>query len=468
MVNRLNRAALSALAGRLDIPAAASGLPGVVHLGLGAFHRAHQALVFDALLRRGDRRWGVLGVAIRNPELADALTKQDGLYSVHVAGAEASRWRIPGALWATAVAAREPEKIVAALANPATRWVTLTVTEKGYGTQLADLLVDGLVRRHTLGVPGITLASCDNVTDNGQRLRALCESAAHARGATSNFFAWLDASCAFPNSMVDRIVPAATMAHRHATYAALGVDDAGALGTEAFWEWVIENRFADAADAATLQSVGVQVVDHVRPYETAKLRMLNGSHSAMACIGAVAGLPFIADCISTPCVRRFIYALMTEEIGPHLARADWPAYRDALIVRFDNAALRHSVHQIASDGSQKIPLRWVPCIEERIAKGAPFSRLAFAAAAWMRYARGVDDFGKPYALSDPMAERVQDLARLHAGDADATVSALGHIAPIWGAQLPNHRPWLDVVSNALQRINRHGILSALEQEPDPR
>ena len=469
MVIRLNRAALPTIAGAVTLPATAAKVcpPGVVHLGLGAFHRAHQALVFDALLRRGDTRWGVLGVAMRNPALADALAAQDGLYSVHVAGAQGIAWHIPGALWTTAVAAREPEKIVTALAASTTRWVTLTVTEKGYGEPLAELLVEGLLRRHAIGLCGLTIASCDNLTDNGRRLQALCESAARARSASAEFFAWLNASCAFPNSMVDRIVPAATSVHRQAALEALGVDDAAALGTEAFWEWVIEEHFADSADASTLRAVGVQVVGRVRPYETAKLRMLNGSHSALACIGAVAGLPFIANCIGTPCVRRFIHALMTEEVGPHLERTDWRQYRDALIARFDNAALRHSVHQIASDSSQKIPSRWVPCVEQRIAANAPVSRLAFAAATWMRYARGEDDHGQPYALSDPMAEQVQALARRHAGDADATVSALGEITSIWGAQLPHHRPWHEAVTNALQRINRDGILGALEKETDP-
>jgi fructuronate reductase len=455
------------LRSRVDLPRYARGAPGVVHLGLGAFHRAHQALVFDALLSRGDTRWGVMGIAMRSAALADALAAQDELYSVQIASAQGVAWQIPGAMWATAVAEREREKVVAALAAASTRWVTLTVTEKGYAPPLAGLLIDGLLARHALGLPGLTIASCDNLTDNGRRLQALCKNEACARKLLRAFVSWLSDACAFPNSMVDRIVPAATPAHRQAALQALGVDDACALGTEAFWEWVIERRFVDASDAAALQAVGVTIVDAVRPFEEAKLRMLNGSHTAMACIGAVAGLPFIADCVAVPALRRFIFDLMTEEVGPHLLRADWPAYRDALIARFENPALRHSVHQIATDCSLKIPLRWVPGVEQRIAAQASFSRFAFAAATWMRYARGVDDQGKAYGLNDPLSARVHAAARAHVGDPAATVHALGHIPEIWGTVLPTHAPWLAAVTLALQRIERHGMLAALAQEPHP-
>lgn len=448
----------------MELPSEPGTAPGVIHLGLGAFHRAHQALVFDTLLRSGDRRWGVLGVAMRNPALAEALQAQDGLYSVQVASATGTTWRVPGALWGTAVAAQQREQVVSALAATSTRWVTLTVTEKGYGPELAGLLVEGLARRHTAGHAGLTLASCDNLSGNGRRLQALCEEAARTSGHGPALLDWMARHCAFPNSMVDRIVPAATEAHRAAARAALGMDDAAALGTEGFWEWVLERHLAAPADADLLASAGVTLVDDVHPFEEAKLRLLNGSHSAMACIGTVAGLPFIADCIQQPAVRRYIHGLMTDEVGPHVARTDWPAYRDALITRFANPALRHSVHQIATDSTQKIPQRWVPATLTRWHQGLPFARLAFAAAAWMRHARGQDDTGQPYALSDPLAEMVTTLARRHAGDATATVAALGGLEAIWGTELPHLAPWRDAVAQALHRINTLGLLAALEQE----
>lgn len=432
---------------------------GVVHLGLGAFHRAHQAMVFDQLLRQGDARWGVLGVAMRSTELAHALAAQDGLYAVQVASESGIQWAVPGAVFATAVAAQERERVVAALAAPSTRWLTLTVTEKGYAPALASLIVDGLAARRAAGHAGLTIASCDNLRGNGKRLKALC--LATARDTDPALAGWIETRCVFPDSMVDRIVPACTPEQLAAAHAALGLRDAAALGTEAFWEWVIEDHFADPLDAQVLRQAGVRVTHDVAAYEDAKLRMLNGSHTAMACMGAVAGLPHVADCVAHPEVRRFVDGLMTHEIGPHLARSDWPAYRDALLQRFANPQLRHRVHQIAMDCSQKIPQRWPASITAQLRHGQPAERFAFAAAAWMRYCLGRDDQGNAYALSDPMGEQLQALAQRHAGDAAATAKALGTIPAIWGDELPGREDWLQRVAHWLDRINTQGLLTAL-------
>ena len=432
--------------------------PSVVHLGLGAFHRAHQALVFDKLLSSGDTRWGIFGVAMRSTQLADALAAQDGLYALQIASRDGVAWQVAGALLQTAVAAREPEQVIAAIAASATRWVTLTVTEKGYVPALAELLVQGLARRYAAGLPGLTVASCDNLTGNGRQLEALCLEA--ARAISPALAAWVQMHCAFPNSMVDRIVPAATPARLEAARQVLGVADAGALGTEGFTEWVLERRFADPTDEQALASAGVTVVDDVRPFEDAKLRLLNGSHSAMAYIGAVAGLPVIAQSIAQPVLQRLVHGLMTYEIGPHLSRQDWPTYRDALLTRFTNPELKHSVHQIATDGSKKILPRWVPPALDLLQHGQAFDRLAFVAAAWMRYCLGEDEQGQPYAIIDPLSEQLQALARTHASDAAATVQALGTLASVWGDELPHSAPWLAAVTTQLQRIRSHGILKA--------
>jgi fructuronate reductase len=459
----LNTDSLAALAARglAAPPYARGGVICVVHLGLGAFHRAHQALVFDALLQRGDRRWGVQGVSMRNPAVAEALAAQDGLYAVQIASAAGVHWQVSGAIWRTCVAAREPAQVVAALAAPGTRWVTLTVTEKGYGPALADLLVQGLAARHTAGLGGLTIASCDNLSNNGRRLQALCADAAQA--AKPALADWINSRCAFPNSMVDRIVPAATAERLAAAAESLGVEDRAALGTEAFWEWVIERRFVDDTDGDALAAVDVTVVDDVTPFEKAKLQMLNGSHTAMACMGAVAGWPVISDCIAQPAVHQLIHALMTHEVGPQLARPDWPAYRDALLQRFANPALKHSVHQIASDSSQKIPQRWPPCVLGALCSGLPIERLAFAAAAWMRYLRGADEHGQRYAMNDPMADALHALALSHADDAAATVQALGTLTAVWGDALPRNAAWLARVTHWLAQINSRGMLAALAQ-----
>ncbi len=436
--------------------------PGVVHLGLGAFHRAHQALVFDALLQSGDTRWGVHGVAMHNPVFADGLAAQDGLYALQVASHAGIRWQVVGSLLRTSVAARERAQVVDAIAGPATRWVTLTVTEKGYGPDLAALLCDGLAQRRQAGLGGLTIASCDNLGHNGRRLQALCLEAA-ARHSGAELAPWIGQQCAFPNSMVDRIVPAATAARRQAARDALGVDDMGVLGTEAFTEWVIERRFSDPQDGHVLAGAGVTVVDDVSRFEEAKLGLLNGSHSAMAYVGAVAGLPVIAACVANPVVCRFVHDLMTHEVAPHLRRPDWQAYRDALLARFANPELQHSVHQIANDGSQKIVQRWVPATLAQRQGGQGIEHLAFCAAAWMRFLQGVDERGNGYTVNDPMAVALQALAQRSPRDAAATAQALCSQGAVWGAYLPADSVWRGRVAHWLAAILSLGVLAAMDQ-----
>ncbi|MBS0341449.1 MAG: mannitol dehydrogenase family protein [Proteobacteria bacterium] len=435
--------------------------PGVVHLGLGAFHRAHQALVYERLIADGDPRWGVVGVAMRSTQLADALASQDGLYSVQIADARSVRWRVPGALLRTCVAARERQQVIEAMAAPSARWITLTVTEKGYGPDLAALVVDGLARRREAGLPGVTVASCDNLSDNGRKLQELCMFEALARDPALG--AWIESRCAFPNSMVDRIVPAATEAQHGAAALALGVHDQGALSTEAFWEWVIERRLADPSDAARLAGAGVTVVDEVKPFEDAKLRMLNGSHTALAMIGAVQGWATVADGMAIPGVRRFIHAFMTRVAMPGLARPELPAYRDALLERFANPHLHHRAHQIASDSSLKIPLRWGPALVEGLSAGREMEPLALACAAWMRYLRGEDEAGRAYAMSDPQADALKALARQHAGDAEGMVHALLSVASIWPAGCADDPRWAPRVVHWLRRIEAAGVAAALDE-----
>lgn len=427
-----------------------------MHLGLGGFHRGHQALVFDALLRRGDARWGTTSVNMRSTELADALAAQDGLHSVQVRGPEGSRWCVGGAIWCTAVAAREPDRVVEALAAPGVRWVTVTVTEKGHDRPLAELLQHGLEARRSRGLSGLTVASCDNQRGNGDQLRALCEN-----GASASLCAWMAQHCRFPNSMVDRIVPAATPEVLAQAAAALGVHDAAAIATEVFWEWVIEDDLLDPSDADALRSVGVQVVDDVMPFEDAKLRLLNGSHTALASIGVVLGLEQVSDCMSHTALRVFIHDLMTLDVGPALQRPDWRAYRDALLERFANPSIRHRLHQIALDGSRKIPQRWVAAVQDARAANRLPQRHAFAAAAWLRYLRGEDDNGTRYALDDPSADALQRLAREHAGNAVACVGAIGRLPAIWGPELVQDSEWLTCMAHWLGRMNSVGIARAL-------
>jgi fructuronate reductase len=418
-------------------------------------------MVFDQLLAGGDMRWGIHGVGMTRPDLVNQLRAQDGLYAVRVADGQGVLWQVPGALWRMNVAATERDAVVQAIAAPSTRWVTLTVTEKGYTPALAQLLLDGLRLRQQADLPGITIASCDNLQGNGHKLQALVKAAASPQD--TDMLRWLDAHCAFPCSMVDRIVPAATPEVMAAAHEALGVQDQCALSTEGFWEWVIEDRFADPLDAALLQSAGVRVTGDVHSYEEAKLRMLNGSHSAMALMGAVTGRPFIASCIGVDHIRNFVHRLMSREVSPHLSRSDWAEYRDALIARFGNPYLKHSVHQIATDSSQKIPQRWPPSVLGQMAQDASFEHHALAAAVFVRYTLGVDEQGQAYALNDPQAESLMAMGAAQRTTPEACVRALLAREDLWGSTLPQHEAWTARVTHWHQHILQHGVDAAIQQ-----
>ena len=454
---KLARATLPLVSKSVHTPAYSptSAQPGVVHLGLGAFHRAHQAMVFDQLLREGDMRWGIHGVGMTQPGLVNKLRAQDGLYAVRVAGANGIEWHVPGALWQTSVATTERQNVLNVIAAPSTRWITLTVTEKGYTPALAQLLIDGLRLRHAAGQAGLTIASCDNLQGNGHKLKAILHATASSKDA--ELMTWIDARCAFPCSMVDRIVPAATDEVAAAAKEALGMQDECALSTETFWEWVIEDNFVDPSDAALLSRCGVRVTSQVHSYEEAKLRMLNGSHSAMALMGAITGRAHIADCIGSDHIQEFVHRLMTQEVAPHLSRADWADYRDALIQRFGNPYLKHSVHQIATDSSQKIPQRWPPSVLGQMAKGQSFEHHALAAAIFLRYTLAKDEQGKAYALNDPQAESLMAIGSNQATEPHACVCALLAREDLWGKELAASEAWLDRVSYWHDQVLHQGV-----------
>ena len=447
---------------------------GVVHLGLGAFHRAHQACVFDQLMQQGDTRWGVFGVAMHNPDVLAALKNQNWQYAVQVASAHDSHWQTIHAIQDGCVATLERQRVIDKLASADTRWVTLTVTEKGYDTTLAQLLLEGFAARFAqLGHATdarLTIASCDNVSHNGDKLHDLCVNTLMHASQDSAFVhsvdktelrAWIEQYCFFPNSMVDRIVPQSTPACLIAAHDALGVEDKVALSTESFWEWVIEDKLADPNDAQVLQSAGVQVVSDVRPFEDAKLRMLNASHSALAAMGAVLGLSTIADCMATSALRNFTYRLLTEDIAPFVQRPHLDAYRDALLERFANPALQHRALQICSDNSLKLPLRWLPTYTaNRDVRQMP-KHLAFATACWIRFLFGVDESGNTYTWSDPQAKHLHALVHQHWGDDAQCVTSLLQITSIWGETAVKDLAWVTLVTNYLLAIRTQGLLPAL-------
>ena len=455
--HKLSRATLSEVSASVKTPGYTPqpSETGVVHLGLGAFHRAHQAMVFDQLLREGDARWGIHGVGMTQPGLVNKLRAQDGLYAVRIAGATGVEWQVPGALWQTSVATTERQSVLNAIAAQSTRWITITVTEKGYTPALAQLLIDGLRLRHAAGRAGLTIASCDNLQGNGHKLKALIHATANTQDAS--LMQWIDAHCAFPCSMVDRIVPAATAEVAEAAKAVLGLEDDCALSTETFWEWVIEDHFVDPSDAALLAKCGVRVTSQVHSYEEAKLRMLNGSHTAMALMGAITGRAHIADCIGADHIRAFVHQMMSLEVAPHLSRTDWQEYRDALIQRFGNPYLKHSVHQIATDSSQKIPQRWPPTVLAQMAKGQSFERHALAAAIFLRYTLAIDEQGHAYTLNDPEAESLMAIGQNQVADAAGCLKALLDRQDLWGSELPNNTLWAERVAYWHDQVLHQGV-----------
>ncbi len=451
---------------------------GIVHLGLGAFHRAHMAAYVDACLA-DDQSWGICGVSLRSTSTREALAPQDGLYTLAVDSEAGLEARVVGALKEVLVAPDDPERLSDRLANPETRLVSLTITEKGYGYDAEsggldvnhpdiahDLgdpdfprsavgwIVHGLERRWHAGIPAFTVLSCDNLPENGALIRRLILAMAQRRSA--DLEAWLGESLACPSSMVDRIVPATTDAGRGRVSEALGLEDAWPVITEPFSQFVVEDRFALGRPA--WEQGGVTMVDDVAPFEHMKLRMLNGSHSTLAYLGCLGGYETVADTMVDPAFKAMINAMMRDEIAPTLtmpAGIDLDAYREALIDRFANPALLHRTAQIAMDGSQKIPQRLLGIIRDRLAVCQPFKRLALGVAAWIAYASGATG-QKPDPLQDPLADLIQ--ARSDATDGSATelVEAFLELEQVFGADLRQSDLFREQATSALEQLLTSG------------
>jgi fructuronate reductase len=373
---------------------------GIVHFGIGAFHRAHQAWYTDLAMDGGERDWMIAGVSLRSAGVAEQLNPQGGLYTLTERSGAGDTTRLVGAVGEVLVGARDRAAIVGRIAALECRIVTFTVTEKGYARgatgsldfTLAEasfypLLAEALALRRDRGLPGLTLLSCDNLADNGRQLERLVHEWLAFR--EPDLVDWFEAECRCPNAMVDRIVPATTEADLDATEAKLGLRDEGAVFTEPFSQWVIEDRFAGPRPG--WERVGAQLVADVAPYETAKLRMLNGAHSALAYLGLERGHEFVHQAIADPVLRALVEQLMRREAATSFAPApgqDLDAYADALLARFANPALDHRLAQIAMDGSQKVPQRWLASLAAHQARGETCEGTLTALAAWLRHVRG--------------------------------------------------------------------------------
>ncbi|MFL4414083.1 fructuronate reductase [Citrobacter portucalensis] len=460
----------------------------IVHLGCGAFHRAHQALYTHHLLESSDSDWGICEVNLmpgNDATLIQNLKAQDLLYTVAERGAQNTELKIIGSM----NEALHPEfdgrdAIIRAMARPETAIISLTITEKGYCTDPAsgelDLnhpfiqhdivnpqspksaigyIVEALALRRKQGLKAFTVLSCDNVRENGHVAKAAVLGLAATRDP--QLADWIAAHVTFPCTMVDRIVPAATDEALAQIAGQLGVYDPCAIACEPFRQWVIEDNFVNGRP--DWDRVGAQFVEDVVPFEMMKLRMLNGSHSFLAYLGYLGGYETIADTMTNTAYRNAALALMLDEQAPTLSMpegTDLAGYAELLIARFSNPSLKHRTWQIAMDGSQKLPQRLLDPIRLHLEQGDNYRRLALGVAGWMRYVSGIDEKGNPIEVVDPLAEQFRAIYQ-HYPSTGERVRALLAIDTIFGRDLRDNTDFVEHVTAACQQLHSLGARAAV-------
>ena len=480
----LSRAALPNLPRDVRVPTyAASALEtGIVHLGVGAFHRAHQAAYTDDVILSGDMRWGFLGASLRSTDTRDALRGQDWLYTLAENSQSGSRLRVIGVLQGLLVAPEDPAALIEAMSAPSVKIMSLTVTEKGYCHDPAtselnaaqpDILHDlanpetprstpglitrALALRKQRNLPPFTVLCCDNLPANGRTVRNVVTQLASLQD--KELGKYIADTVAFPSTMVERIVPATTDADRDRIEAALGFHDRWPVMTEGFTQWVVEDDFpAGKPDwTATFAS-------DVAPYEAMKLRLLNGAHSCMAYLGYLSGYETVFDAMQDAHLAAFVRRLMDEEVTPTLklsAGANVVGYKAALIKRFHNPALRHRTWQIAMDGSQKLPQRLLGTARDRLMTDAPIDCLVLGIAAWMRYVTGYDENRTAIDVRDPMSAELRRRADTAGLFAIRLAPALLDVESIFGKDLPSNPAFVAAVISALDQLISRGARRTL-------
>lgn len=407
---------------------------GIVHIGLGAFHKAHQAVYTDDALSKTGGDWRIVGVSLRSDAPSDELRPQNGLYTLIERDAAGSRARVIGAIAAAHCLKTDRKAVEAALLSAETRIVSITVTEKGYGLDratggvdpahpaiahdlklpsdaqgLAGLLVWALGQRRALGRAPFTVLCCDNLPENGVVLRGLLVD--FARRAAPDLADHIVHGVAFPSTMVDRITPAATQDTRDLAEQMTGYRDEAAIETEGFHQWVIEDHFPTGRP--NWEAGGAIFASDVRPYENMKLRMLNGAHSMLAYVGFAAGHHYVRDVMADPDLSRLVtrhLSAAAATLAP-LPGVDFAAYADQLTERFRNPHLAHATYQIAMDGSEKMPQRIFSAIPDARASGGDTRAFAFATAAWLRHLSQSTHDCAPYELRDPRADELRTMTQ---------------------------------------------------------
>ncbi len=460
----------------------------ILHLGFGAFHRAHQAVFADLLAAGHGSDWGYCEVNLIGGEQQIAAVKQqDLLYSVCEMNADHWNGRVVGVVRQALHGAVDGiDRVLDAMAQPDIAIVSLTVTEKGYcylpSTASIDkdnpliqhdinhprqpqsapgVIIEALRIRREKGLPPFSVMSCDNMPNNGHVTRNVV--IALAKAGDADLASWIEQHVSFPCTMVDRIVPAMTPASQEKITALLGgMTDAAGIACEPFRQWVIEDNFV--AGRPEWEKAGAELVADVLPYEEMKLRMLNGSHSFLAYLGYLAGYQYIDACMEDENYVRAARRLMINEQAPtlHTKGVDLNAYAESLLARYRNTGLKHRTWQIAMDGTLKLPQRMLDSIRVHLLEGTPFPLLALGVAGWMRYVGGVDDQGNAIDISDPLKDKLARLVKSSA-DGKERVAALLSLSSVFGDDLPANQLFVKSVGDAYALLQTHGAKQAVSK-----
>lgn len=468
----------------LLVPSHEEPLPGVgiIHLGLGAFFRAHGAIYIADAMRASGGDWGVVGVSLKSPNSRDKLKPQGWAYTALELTGSTCKTRVINILQDVLVAPENPAAVLATLAAPSTKIVSLTVTEKGYCLNpstgridfnhpdvKADLtshrpvsapgyLMRALQIRKDSGLPAFNVLSLDNLPQNGQLAKsAVCDLARAVDPALAD---WIECQALFPSTMVDRIVPATTADAIEKVREMTGVDDQAVVQHEPFRQWVIEDNFMDG-DRPDFAAAGALFVKDVHLFEHMKLRMLNGAHSALAYLGYLSGHKTISDTVHDPVFEEFIGGFWTKEVIPALKTPplmDLNVYAQELKERFANTAIQHQTLQIAMDGSQKLPQRILNTLFENLEAGRPYDRLLLALAGWMQYVIGWDDNGTAIEVCDPLGDEISDCLA-GATTAEGRVAALCSLQKVFaGYPMEKLRPQLTMMVDKLERFGSRATI----------
>ena len=482
----LNARTLAEHAKRVPVPAYDRRLvtTGIVHIGVGGFHRAHQAMYLDTLMNEGTAlEWGVCGVGVMPADrrMQQVMTAQDGLYTLVVKHSDGT-WqpRVIGSIVEYLYAPDDPEAVIAKMTDQATRIVSLTITEGGYNIDdtsggfdqtnpavLADLkpgalprtafglIIEALWRRRNLGVPPFTVLSCDNLQGNGRLARRMLTAFACLREPAIGD--WIDQEVPFPSCMVDRITPETTDADRAEVRERLGIDDRWPVVCEPFTQWILEDDFP--AGRPAYQQAGAQLVSEVEPYELMKLRLLNASHQAMAYFGYLAGYRLVDEAARDPAFQDLLLGYMNEEATPTLLPVpgiDLDTYKHTLIERFSNPQIRDTIARLCAFSSDRIPKWLLPVIRQQLATGGEMRRSAAVVASWARYAEGIDEDGQPIEIVDRLRDTLTTRARCQRDNPDAFITNRA----IFGDLAENQR-FLDAYRSALASLRQRGARATL-------